>query len=126
MEMMYFQDFTYQEVERTKKFLREQWLGEILEIYKVSTNKLEGQKSSSVLNLQNSTVFRMIFQTKNVFDRSNKISGLYKKEATTGTRHSYSSVIFEMSSGSNDTICSAANIEFNGRFWQIRFISRCS
>ena len=35
MEMMYFQDFTYQEVERTKKFLRDQWLGEILEIYKV-------------------------------------------------------------------------------------------
>ena len=65
MEMMYFQDFTYQEVERTKKFLREQWLGEILEIYKVSTNKLKGQKSSSVLNLQNYKVFRMRFQTKN-------------------------------------------------------------
>ena len=38
MEMMYFQDFTYQEVERTKKFLRDQWLGEILEIYKVITS----------------------------------------------------------------------------------------
>ena len=36
MEMMYFQDFTYQEVEKTKRFLRDQWLGEILEIYKVS------------------------------------------------------------------------------------------
>ena len=116
MEMMYFQDFTYQEVERTKKFLREQWLGEILEIYKVSTNKLKGQKSSCVLNLQNYKVFRMLFQTENVFDRSNKFLGMYKKEATTGTRHSYSCVIFEMSSGSNDTICSAANIEFNGRF----------
>ena len=28
MEMMYFQDFTYQEVERTKKFLKDKWLGE--------------------------------------------------------------------------------------------------
>ena len=37
MEMMYFQDFTYQEVERTKKFLKDKWLGEILEIYKVIT-----------------------------------------------------------------------------------------
>ena len=38
MEMMYFQDFTYQEVERTKKFLKDKWLGEILEIYKVITS----------------------------------------------------------------------------------------
>ena len=40
MEMMYFQDFTYQEVERTKKFLKDQWLGDILEIYKVDTCKI--------------------------------------------------------------------------------------
>ena len=36
MEMMYFQDFTYQEVERTKKMLKDEWLGDILDIYKVS------------------------------------------------------------------------------------------
>ena len=64
MEMMYFQDFTYQEVERTKKFLREQWLGEILEIYKVSTNKLTGQKYSSVLNLQNYKVLECFSKRK--------------------------------------------------------------
>ena len=36
MEMMYFQDFTYQEVEKTKKMLKDKWLGDILDIYKVS------------------------------------------------------------------------------------------
>ena len=35
MEMMYFQDFTYQEVEKTKKMLKDKWLGDILDIYKV-------------------------------------------------------------------------------------------
>ena len=33
-EMMQFQDYTYQEVEKVKTLFKEEWLGKILEIYR--------------------------------------------------------------------------------------------
>ena len=39
MEMMAFQDAIYQEVERVKKFMKDKWLGDIMDIYKTSIKK---------------------------------------------------------------------------------------